>query len=265
MACLNEALIVHLNQNHILSQQGQKKYRCLWVGCKVYGKESLSFNWLKMHVIEHVGKRPYICIFNGCNRRFRTEPELERHTQLHLGGAQQSANLNGQSSLSPIKTRQQKHSMLNSAQLAIIHKLKMNKQSMRGQSNGTSMKHSYSANDVLKSSKTGGLRSQFSSSSNLSKSASLNNRLQRYTNFLKGLSKKRKAQLTNAESYRIKFKKAQFKDFVDACSLKVVDDRLKKLKYQSGTLTFTASIIGSKINSETKSEMFLIEWTPKNM
>jgi hypothetical protein len=62
-----------------------------------------------------------------------------------------------------------------------------------------------------------------------------------------------------------KFKKAQFKDFLDDCSTNIIQNKLNNLNYQSGKITFNAEIIGMHVNNSTNTEMFLIEWHPKNM
>ena len=91
-------------------------------------------------------------------------------------------------------------------------------------------------------------------------------KLQSYAQFLKVLTKKRKNnQLTNADAYKKKFKKAQFKDFIDFSSMRVVDDRLRQLRFRGCLVTFNASVIGSRTDSATGGQIFLIEWLPKNM
>ena len=49
------------------------QYKCLWEGCKVYGKGSSSKLWLEKHVMSHGGNKPFQCIVDGCKHRFGTQ------------------------------------------------------------------------------------------------------------------------------------------------------------------------------------------------
>ena len=49
------------------------QYKCLWEGCKVYGKGSPSKLWLEKHVMSHGGNKPFQCIVDGCKHRFGTQ------------------------------------------------------------------------------------------------------------------------------------------------------------------------------------------------
>ena len=82
---------------------------------------------------------------------------------------------------------------------------------------------------------------------------------------MKALTKKRKV-LTSETVGGKKFIKAQFKDFIDECSLSVFDHNLKSLNYQSGEILLKARVIGTKPKTEeNKNEMLLVEWIPNNM
>ncbi|OTF71124.1 hypothetical protein BLA29_004090, partial [Euroglyphus maynei] len=62
-----------------------EKFVCLWRGCKVFGKPSLSRNWIERHVLEqHSGPKPFKCIVDGCGQRFRTQNQLEKHVNMHF-------------------------------------------------------------------------------------------------------------------------------------------------------------------------------------
>ena len=61
------------------------QYKCLWEGCKVYGKGSSTKSWLEKHVIaNHGGNKPFQCIVDGCKERFGTQTLLERHVNSHF-------------------------------------------------------------------------------------------------------------------------------------------------------------------------------------
>lgn len=64
--------------------QQTQLYVCLWEGCKVYGKGSLSKSWIERHVLQHSGPRPFKCIVEGCNQRFKKREALERHVNSHF-------------------------------------------------------------------------------------------------------------------------------------------------------------------------------------
>ncbi|KAH9494174.1 Zinc finger protein aebp2 [Dermatophagoides farinae] len=62
-----------------------EKFVCLWRGCKVFGKPSLSRNWIERHVLEqHSGPKPFKCIVDGCGQRFRAQNQLEKHVNMHF-------------------------------------------------------------------------------------------------------------------------------------------------------------------------------------
>ncbi len=48
---------------HAASQNVEGKddfqYKCLWRGCKVFGKGSSSKSWLEKHVSSHSGSKPF--------------------------------------------------------------------------------------------------------------------------------------------------------------------------------------------------------------
>ncbi|CAF1052440.1 unnamed protein product [Brachionus calyciflorus] len=277
----NDELIEHVKNRHILSQKSCKKFHCLWKGCNVYDRPSTSFMWLERHVTDHIDLRPYSCLFSGCNRKFRTETELVKHCDLHCNTnstttlnsnslTSQLSNISAPMQTSPVKNRQQKHIILNTAKKALIQNIKQkNKSSSQlnelnsanpssnvklNALNGKAKSSSNLMNQKTNNSFPNGLNNNNNNSNNSAK-------FQNYSQILKALTKKRK----NTEFNKKKFKKAQFKDFVDACSLKVIDDKLNQLNYQSGTCTFHANIIASSVNISDSVETFLVEWYPKNI
>jgi len=101
----NGQLYDHLKTQHVSSQLGSgesAKYSCLWLGCKVYGKESSSKCWLEKHVPHHGGKFAYPCIVESCKMRFSSQVMLERHVNSHFkdksNDSSSSRNSNGSSS-----------------------------------------------------------------------------------------------------------------------------------------------------------------------
>uniref|UniRef100_A0A0K2TM44 C2H2-type domain-containing protein n=1 Tax=Lepeophtheirus salmonis TaxID=72036 RepID=A0A0K2TM44_LEPSM len=79
-------LIDHLKTRHASLQMKEEvqKYKCLWEGCKVFGKTSCSKSWLEKHIISHGGNKPFQCIVDGCKQRFSTQSLLERHVNSHF-------------------------------------------------------------------------------------------------------------------------------------------------------------------------------------
>ena len=83
-------LLDHLRIIHTLSQNPEEKeedfqYKCMWKGCKVFGRGSSSKSWLEKHVVgNHTGSKPFQCIVDGCKMRFGTQSLLERHVNGHF-------------------------------------------------------------------------------------------------------------------------------------------------------------------------------------
>lgn len=80
----NGALLEHLQVKHVISQEKQEQYVCLWQGCKVHGRKSCSRSWLERHVLAHAGSKPFRCIVDGCGQRFNSQLALERHVNGHF-------------------------------------------------------------------------------------------------------------------------------------------------------------------------------------
>lgn len=83
-------------------EESTGQYKCLWEGCKVYGKGSCSKSWLEKHVMNHGGNKPFQCIVDGCKQRFGTQSLLERHVNGHFkfsgpssGNAMSNSNTSG--------------------------------------------------------------------------------------------------------------------------------------------------------------------------
>uniref|UniRef100_A0A5K3ELG9 C2H2-type domain-containing protein n=1 Tax=Mesocestoides corti TaxID=53468 RepID=A0A5K3ELG9_MESCO len=79
-------LLSHIQDVHVFPQISKKsRYTCWWSGCKVYGRPSVSSNWLSRHVQQHseAKGKPFSCIFDGCFQRFSSSNLLERHIDRH--------------------------------------------------------------------------------------------------------------------------------------------------------------------------------------
>lgn len=243
---VDDSLVEHIKSKHIFNQKCLKTFRCMWKGCSVFKKSSCSFNWLERHVIDHIDTKPFLCIFNGCKRKFRTEAARERHVQCHINSSE-----NGSQPNSPIKTRN--HLLFKSAQ-NLIQNIKNKNENLKLNDNTPALITNAAA-------KLSDIKINNTSINDKTKI----NELPDYTQILKALTKKRKV-LTSETVGGKKFIKAQFKDFIDECSLSVFDYNLKSLNYQSGEILLKARVIGTKPKTENnKNEMLLVEWIPNNM
>lgn len=250
----NETFIEHIKTKHICSQKKSNTFRCLWFDCPVYNSTSSSYAWLERHVIDHVDKSPLACLFNGCNRKFRTESTLEKHIHSHLNTSQTGLNGstnggNDSQSPSPVKTRNR---LLATAKLA-LHNL--NQSEMAGGGNGAKTSLVPLKNEPKDFNATAA-----------GSSGQANNGSTKYdfSQLFKTLTRKRKANAAN-DQLRRRFKKANYKDYFDPGSVRVVEDKLKKLNYKSGQLTLKAKIVASEINAQTGVEWYKVEWMPGNM
>ena len=254
----SHSLVEHIKSKHIFSQKNLRKFRCLWKGCNVYKNPSCSFNWLERHVIDHIETKPFVCIFTGCKRKFRTEAARERHVQSHINTSSHAttqSSSQAQSSPSPIKTRNRL--LLKSAKIALIQNIK-NKSKINCIK--ALQKQAQGENKTAKNENL-----QTVNSANYPKADSVNGsdvKLPNYAQLFKALTKRKRPQQDASVK---KFKKVQYKDFVDDFSLKVIENKLKSLNYNSGTITFQAKIIAHHFNSSTNNDHYLVEWSPKNM
>ncbi|EDW33268.1 GL20348 [Drosophila persimilis] len=78
----NSKLLDHMQTHHVNTQTGP--FACLWVGCKVYNKESCSRRWLERHVLSHGGSKQFKCIVEGCGIRFGSQLALQKHVNNHF-------------------------------------------------------------------------------------------------------------------------------------------------------------------------------------
>lgn len=85
-------LVNHIQQTHVLPQfisNRRRYFCCLWRGCRVFGRPSVSAVWLEHHILHHTDAKgkPFRCIFDSCTLRFSTSTLLERHVQrTHIRG-----------------------------------------------------------------------------------------------------------------------------------------------------------------------------------
>ena len=98
----------HASNPHVTDNENEEEesdtsdsviYKCLWKGCKVFGKSSSSKSWLEKHVMLHGGNKPFQCIVFNCKMRFGTQALLERHVNSHFNASSSNgASSNGQNS-----------------------------------------------------------------------------------------------------------------------------------------------------------------------
>ena len=69
---------------------------------------------------------------------------------------------------------------------------------------------------------------------------------------------------SKTKSAKGSFTRAQYKDYVDHSTIKLIGYKLDDLKYKSGKITLNANIIGVSKNLEMNTEHYLIQWTPQN-
>lgn len=231
----------------------------------MYGQASLSRTWLERHVIDHVAKCPYPCIFNGCNRRFRTEMLREKHVQSHINSSQTStatstlhstalsSSLNSNTPIDggAISTRlRQQNSASN-----LDTPAKVSNTPAKSENNKVNLKTNYNKISF------GIFNYLFHLFCFAKKEANSLDYKSKITHILKSF-RKRKA---NASEHFKRFRKANYKDFFDVCSLQLCTARLQDLNFKSGFVTFRASIVASNKDASTGNELFLVEWEPKNM
>ena len=90
----------HIINTHIQSQTSSGSYVCMWTGCKVYNKPSLSKSWLERHILHHSGGKPFRCIIDGCRSMFSSRFLQERHVRSHFETYQNQSGKAGKDSSS---------------------------------------------------------------------------------------------------------------------------------------------------------------------
>ncbi|XP_041357196.1 zinc finger protein GLIS3-like [Gigantopelta aegis] len=106
-----DALVVHVNDDHVKVERPDIDYQCKWTGCPRLGK---GFNArykmlihirthtnekphrcgmcgkcfsrlenLKIHNRSHTGEKPYVCPFEGCNKAYSNSSDRFKHVRTH--------------------------------------------------------------------------------------------------------------------------------------------------------------------------------------
>ncbi|XP_067627352.1 zinc finger protein jing [Eurosta solidaginis] len=100
-------LLDHMQTQHVNSQTGP--FSCLWVGCKVYNKESCSRRWLERHVLSHGGSKQFKCIVEGCGLRFGSQLALQKHVNNHFTATENKESTNKRTSDPPVPKQLRKN------------------------------------------------------------------------------------------------------------------------------------------------------------
>lgn len=86
----------------------QDVFVCLWEGCKVFDKPSLSHTWLAKHVNIHTGAKPFKCMISGCSMTFSSREGLARHVPSHFNDAKPTKRQKSDNDSSPKKVMKKK-------------------------------------------------------------------------------------------------------------------------------------------------------------
>ncbi|CAD7012724.1 unnamed protein product [Ceratitis capitata] len=100
-------LLDHMQTLHVNTQTGP--FSCLWVGCKVYNKESCSRRWLERHVLSHGGSKQFKCIVEGCGLRFGSQLALQKHVNNHFTATENKESSNKRTSDPPVPKQLRKN------------------------------------------------------------------------------------------------------------------------------------------------------------
>lgn len=92
---------------HVNTQTGP--FSCLWVGCKVYNKESCSRRWLERHVLSHGGSKQFKCIVEGCGLRFGSQLALQKHVNNHFTATENKESSHKRTSDPPVPKQLRKN------------------------------------------------------------------------------------------------------------------------------------------------------------
>lgn len=98
----------HVRTAHVEPMSTQDVYVCLWEGCKVFDKPSLSHSWLSKHVNAHTGVKPFKCMISGCSMTFSSREGLARHVPSHFNDSKPTKRHKTDNDSSPKKVLKRK-------------------------------------------------------------------------------------------------------------------------------------------------------------
>jgi len=254
--CAEKNFTNEASKNNFETDEFIEKKKCMWNECNFIGNSvdidnSLLDHIKSKHIFSQKDLRRFRCLWKGCSVYQKPASHfnwLERHVIDHIEKKPLMCIFDGCKRKFRTEEAREKHcqSHINSENISVTP----------GQSTSPTKARTHLLNNAKKA-----LIQNIKNKNNSATTFKSAKPLPNYSQILKNLTKKRKTQALTAK----KFKKAQFKDFLDNFSVKVLESKLKALNYQSGVCTFKAEIIGSQSNHVTNSEMFLVQWNPKNI
>ena len=98
----------HVRTAHVEPMSSHDVFVCLWEGCKVFDKPSLSHSWLSKHVNAHTGVKPFKCMISGCSMTFSSREGLARHVPSHFNDSKPAKRQRSENDSSPKKVMKKK-------------------------------------------------------------------------------------------------------------------------------------------------------------
>lgn len=98
----------HVRTAHVEPMSSHDVYVCLWEGCKVFDKPSLSHSWLSKHVNAHTGVKPFKCMISECSMTFSSREGLARHVPSHFNDSKPTKRQKSENDSSPKKVMKKK-------------------------------------------------------------------------------------------------------------------------------------------------------------
>ena len=129
----------HVRLAHVEPMSTQDVFVCLWEGCKVFDKPSLSHSWLSKHVNAHTGVKPFKCMISGCPLSFSSREGLARHVPSHFNDSKPTKRQKSENDNSPrkvLKRKKKKIRIIRQARppaqgLSLLYKSKLRNMSQR--------------------------------------------------------------------------------------------------------------------------------------